>query len=141
MTLILARLKNTYENILLISKYIKKGLAQTHSRVIWEVCIKANKKLWYKIHQTYVNPLCANPTKWPNTLKQFVGKLPTNCLSVFDHFVKLSLKVLTAMRAIFDNYCAYMTHIESLSQTDFQPQKLAELSGFYKSWTEASILM
>ena len=45
------------------------------------------------------------------------------------------------MRAIFDNYYAYMTHIESLSQTDCQPQKRAELSGFYKSWTEASILM
>ena len=40
------------------------------------------------------NPLSANPTKWPNTLKQFVGKLPTNRLSVFDHFVKLALKVL-----------------------------------------------
>ena len=33
-----------------------------------------------------VNPLSANPTKWANTLKQFVGNLPTNCLSVFDHF-------------------------------------------------------
>ena len=31
------------------------------------------------------NPLSANPTKWSNTLKQFVGKLSTNCLSVFDH--------------------------------------------------------
>ena len=40
------------------------------------------------------NPLSANPTKWPNTLKQFVGKLTTNCLSLFDHFVKLALKVL-----------------------------------------------
>ena len=39
-----------------------------------------------------VNPLRANPTKWPNTLKKFVGKLPTNCLSVFDHFEKLALK-------------------------------------------------
>ena len=39
-----------------------------------------------------VNPLSANPTKWPNTLKQFVGKLPTNCLSVFGHFVNLALK-------------------------------------------------
>ena len=36
-----------------------------------------------------LNPLSANPTKWSNTLKQFVGKLPTNCLSVFDHFVGL----------------------------------------------------
>ena len=42
-----------------------------------------------------LNPLNASPTKWPNTLKQFVGKLPTNCLSVFDHFVKLALKGLT----------------------------------------------
>ena len=41
------------------------------------------------------NPLSANPTKWPNTLKQFVGKLPTNCLSVSDHLVKLALKGLT----------------------------------------------
>ena len=39
-----------------------------------------------------LNPLSAKFTKWPNTLKQFVGKLPTNCLSVFDHFVNLALK-------------------------------------------------
>ena len=37
-----------------------------------------------------LNPLSANPTKWPNTLKQ----RPTNCLSLFDHFVKLALKGL-----------------------------------------------
>ena len=36
------------------------------------------------------NPLTTNPTKWSNTLKQFVG----NCLSVFDHFVGLALKGL-----------------------------------------------
>ena len=41
-----------------------------------------------------LNPLSTNPTKWPNTLKQFVGKLPTNCVSVFDHFVKLARKGL-----------------------------------------------
>ena len=35
-----------------------------------------------------------NFTKWANTLKQFVGKLPTNCLNVFDHFVGLALKGL-----------------------------------------------
>ena len=28
-------------------------------------------------------------------LKQFVGNLPTNCLSVFDHFVGLALKGLS----------------------------------------------
>ena len=41
-----------------------------------------------------INPSIANPTKWPNTLKQFVDKLLTNCLSVFDRFVKLALKGL-----------------------------------------------
>ena len=40
------------------------------------------------------NPLRASPTKWSNTLEQFVGKLPTNCLSVFDHYVRLALKGL-----------------------------------------------
>ena len=37
-----------------------------------------------------LNPLSANPTKWSNTFKQFVGNL-----SVFDHFVGLALKGLT----------------------------------------------
>ena len=36
-----------------------------------------------------VNPLSANPAKWSNTLKQFVGNL-----SVFDHFAGLTLKGL-----------------------------------------------
>ena len=40
-------------------------------------------------------PLSDNPTKWSNTLKQFVGKLPMNCLCVFDHFVGLALKGLS----------------------------------------------
>ena len=42
------------------------------------------------------NPLSANPTKWSNTLKQFVGIFSANCLSVFDHFVRLALKGLKA---------------------------------------------
>ena len=40
-----------------------------------------------------LNPFSANPTKWLNTVKQFVGKLPTKCLIVFDYFVGLALKV------------------------------------------------
>ena len=44
--------------------------------------------------ETTINPLSANPTKWPNTLKQFVGNLPTNCLSMFGHFAGLALKGL-----------------------------------------------
>ena len=48
-------------------------------------------------HVLYIsrfNPLNANPEKWSNTLKQIVGKLPTICLSVFDHFMNLALKGL-----------------------------------------------
>ena len=45
-------------------------------------------------HSFFVNPLSANLIKWSNTLKQFVGNLPANCLSVFDHFVGLALKGL-----------------------------------------------
>ena len=48
-----------------------------------------------------LNSLSANITKWSNTIKQFVGKLPTNCLSVFDHFVGLTIKRLNSdLRAI-----------------------------------------
>ena len=50
--------------------------------------------------QPLLNPLSANFTKWSNTLKEFVGKLPTNCLSVFDHFVGLALKGLKNTRAL-----------------------------------------
>ena len=44
-----------------------------------------------------IDPLSANPSKLSNTLKQFVGKLPKNCLSVFDHFVGLALKGFTIL--------------------------------------------
>ena len=44
-----------------------------------------------------ISPLSANPIKWSNTLKQFIGNLPTNFLSVFDHFVKLALKGLNIL--------------------------------------------
>ena len=46
-----------------------------------------------------LNSLSDNFTKWSNTLKQFVGNLPTTCLSVFDHFVRLALKGLTQTRS------------------------------------------
>ena len=42
-----------------------------------------------------LNSLSANPEKWSNTLKQIVGNLTTICLSLFDHFVNLALKVLS----------------------------------------------
>ena len=48
-----------------------------------------------KIYTSKINPLSANFTKWSNTLKQFVGKYSTNCLSMFDRFVGLALKGLS----------------------------------------------
>ena len=45
-----------------------------------------------------LNPFSANFTKWSNTLKQFVGNLPMNCLSVFDDFVGLTLKGLKSAK-------------------------------------------
>ena len=49
------------------------------------------------ILEIVLKPLSANFTKWSNTLRQFVGKLPKNCLSVFDHFVGMALKELNKM--------------------------------------------
>ena len=66
-----------------------------------------------------LNPLSANPTKWSNTLKQFVGKLPTNCLSVFDHFVGLALKGLNAVLKIFLDCYVELKNIPS-SNSPFQ---------------------
>ena len=43
------------------------------------------------------SPLSAKFIKWSNTLKQIVGKLPTICLSVFDHFSGLAFKGLIAL--------------------------------------------
>ena len=50
-----------------------------------------------------INPLSAKLTKWPNTLKQFVDNLPTNCLSVFGHLVGLALKGLRKINYIQRN--------------------------------------
>ena len=47
------------------------------------------------------NPFSAKLRKWPNTLKQFVGNLPTNSLSVFGHFVGLALKGLILLDPCF----------------------------------------
>ena len=47
---------------------------------------------WY--NKKVLNPLSTCPTKWSNTLKQFVGELQVNYLSLFNHFVKLAVKGL-----------------------------------------------
>ena len=67
------------------------------------LCNKGLRKIVLKyvdnfvITETKLNPLNANPEKWSNTLKQIVDKLPTICLSVFDHFMNLALKGLNIL--------------------------------------------
>ena len=52
--------------------------------------------------------LSANPKKWSNTLKQFVGKLSTNCLSVFHNFVGLALNgLIKASTMVIILMCLY----------------------------------
>ena len=59
---------------------------------IWNLLSSLNWVSVMSSSKTVFNPLSVNPTKWSNTFKQFVGKLTTDCLSVFDHFVGLALK-------------------------------------------------
>ena len=57
--------------------------------------IRATASVWYNVNHMIINPLSAKFIKWSNTLKQIVGKLPTICLSMFDHFSGLAFKGLT----------------------------------------------
>ena len=50
----------------------------------------AKRKIYINVNRLYK---CSTPRNG-ETLKQFVGNLLTNCLSVFDHFVGLALKGL-----------------------------------------------
>ena len=54
-------------------------------------CCEAENEIFFKKSFANINLLSANPTKWSNTLSHSVGNLPTNCLSVFSHFVGLAL--------------------------------------------------
>ena len=79
---------------------LKKNVMHQKLQIASELIMSYLWSYFYKVLWTsstvvlLIYPLSGNPTKWPNTLKQFVGKLPTNYLSVFDHFVKLALKGL-----------------------------------------------
>ena len=47
------------------------------------------------LQKRVMNTLSANPTKWSNALKQFVGFCRRTVLSVCDYFVGLEFKGLT----------------------------------------------
>ena len=65
--------------------------------------------------------------KWSNTLKQFVGKLPTDIMSVSDHFVELPLKGLIFSRisqeilqAQINPFLANVSILDPLKTTECQ---------------------
>ena len=64
-------------------------LSETLAKYIFEALIEAILFLCNveEFKRGIFNPSSANFTKWSNTLKQVVGKLLTNSLSMFDHFV------------------------------------------------------
>ena len=82
-----------------ISSYVTRNAHQNYGKsLIWctGFMIKYEHYLITKVyHIKTLSTLSVNFTKWSNTLKQFVGTLPMNCLSVFDHFVGLALKGLS----------------------------------------------
>ena len=89
-----------------------------------------------------INPLSSNPTKWLNTLKQFVGKLTTYCLSVFEHFVKLRQKGLREIKwirlnSLNINTCTSFQQLHLHCRSDLVPKHfwLATLSLLYVAIT------
>ena len=76
----------------------------------------SNQSVTVGVHNiAHFNPLNANFIKWSNTLKQFVGNLPTNCLSMFDHFVGLVLKGLRNCRACKKSYVSLQKNIKNIA--------------------------
>ena len=62
-------------------------------RLLPQILVDVSVFLTYYAQQNaLLNSLSTNRTKWSNTLKQFVGNILTNCLSMFDHSVRLVLK-------------------------------------------------
>ena len=51
-----------------------------------------------------LNPFASGPEKQSNKLKPFVGKLPANCLSVFDLFEGFALKWLNTFTWILTRW-------------------------------------
>ena len=78
---------------LTVKSFIKMHIQHKDTKI--NISEDGKRHLGALISSKSFNPLSANPTKWSNTLKQFVGNFPTTCLIVFDHFWGLALKRLS----------------------------------------------
>ena len=92
--------------------FFVKKIKCPHQIFAWRHCKRrptSNSLLkLFNIFMIYLYHL-ANFKKWSNTLKQFVRKLATNCLSVFDHFAGLVLKGLSYLSGFSFNWDSQIT--------------------------------
>ena len=75
-----------------------------------------------------INSLSANPTKWSNTPKQFVGILTRNRSSVFGHFVRLALKGLKQKAFNYSDLHPY-----------FRRRQLGMVGGWACIWVQSGV--
>ena len=136
----LCLLVNTNKFAILLQNFFK----ETSLFVRWYVVHSKNVIVSFEVYYNWFNPLSANPTKWSNTLKQFAGKLATNCLSVFDDFLGLAFKGLSDKnRFIFRNRVDTRRHLDvsetlkrcRASTRIFKPFiHLTSIFFFYTTW-------
>ena len=96
---------------MLLTNQITGFLEVQYLQKVWEM-----KLISYFSLKWNINPWNTSPTKWSNTLKQFVSKLPTSCLSVFDSFVGCTLKGLHSWNPA-------PTHLPFLKEGGLGPSK------------------
>ena len=97
-----------------------------------------------------ISNICLTLTKWSNTLKQFVGNLSTNCLSVFDHFVGLApkgLKVTTQKNRRSQNF-DFLSLKKFVSETVVGELQFTQISFNFKTsscnlkiWEQSCVLL
>ena len=80
-------MKSFRENVVAVNKYFQQFVALISNfgesaRNDEIILLKVSPLILRGNKKKDVNPLSANPTKWSNTSKQFVGNLPTNCLTI-----------------------------------------------------------
>ena len=61
-----------------------------------------------------INPLSANPTKWSNTLKQFVGNLPISCLIWYNQYITQHFLYIDFYASILVSEKTWSTIVNSL---------------------------
>ena len=85
--------------------------------------------------QSLLNPLSNNSTKWWNTLKQFVGNLQRNCLSVSDHFVGLTLtKVNVVSVSLKYSWMKMLTNFRFSTRKEYKINNYDNHSNFSICW-------